>query len=213
MPKGVWQIFCHVCGEVADGPPHGTTCFTCEELGYKYCTTCGRILPLDAFYQRPDTGKRMTKCIECYTAARNAAAAVSRQDADYVASRNEQSKLCKQRRYATEEGRKQEILRCHNRRAKLSGTVSSRDWQDTLHYFNNACAYCGATGKLTVDHIIPVSRFGANKRYNIVPACARCNSSKCDRDIIAWYQKQPFYSIERLLKIHSWFKDQQGGGI
>ena len=212
MPRGVWRIHCMVCDEIADGPPHGTTCFACEALGYKYCVDCEQILPLDAFYVRPDTGKRMTKCIQCYTTKRNKRAEVFRADKAYIARRNAQSAACKRRKYATDEGRIAEINRCHNRRTFLTGDIEAADWRRCCAYFENRCAYCGADASLTVDHIIPVSKFGANKLYNIVPACPHCNSSKCDHDIIEWYQKQPFYSVERLLKIHSWFKDQQGGG-
>lgn len=211
MPRGVWDIYCHVCGEVAAGPPHGTTCFVCEALGYKYCTTCDSIKTVDQFYQRPDTGKYMTKCISCYKAKRNKDAAINRCNPAYIALRNAQSVACKQRKYATEEGRLSEILRCHERRLilKQAGGSTSTDFVDALEYFGHQCAYCGATDALTVEHIIPVSNFGANKRYNIIPACSKCNSSKSNKDILDWYPKQSFYSAERLLKIHSWFKDQQ----
>lgn len=209
MAKGVWKIYCYVCEQVADGPPHGTTCLACEELGYKYCTSCEQILPLEAFYARPDTGKRMTKCIKCYTSARNKCAVEQRKDSVYIQRRNEQSAACKRRKYATEEGRAKEILRCHERRASIQGDATPQDWQDALDYFGHTCAYCGSTGQLTVDHIIPISRFGANKRYNIIPACPHCNSSKSDHEILDWYLKQPFYAVERLLKIHSWFKSEQ----
>lgn len=205
MGKGVWQIYCHVCGNVADGPPHGTTCFECERAGLKYCSACGHVLSLEEFYTRPDTGKRMTRCIVRYKVHRNA---TRRTDDDYIQRRNMQSRQCKHRKYDTPEGRTKEILRCHERRA-LAGAVDPAEWAECLIYFENSCAYCGSHGKLTVDHIIPISHFGAHKIYNIVPACAHCNSSKSDRDILDWYKKQPFYTVERLLKIHSWFKDQQ----
>lgn len=50
------------------------------------------------------------------------------------------------------------------------------------------CKYCGIrltieVGKpntLTVDHIIPISRGGMNKRKNYVPACEPCNMEKGD---------------------------------
>ena len=205
MAKGVWRIHCFVCGKIADGPPHGTTCFACEQQGFKYCSTCGRVLSLYDFYTRPDTGKCMTKCIACYTEGRNS---TRRTDAAYVQRRNEQSRQCKRRKYNTPAGRAKEILRCHERRA-YTGTVNAAEWAECLAFFENSCAYCGKSESLTVDHIIPISRFGAHKLYNIVPACAHCNSSKSDHDIIDWYKKQPFYTVERLLKIHSWFKDQQ----
>lgn len=211
MAKGIWQIRCFVCGKIADGPPHGTTCFACEQRGFKYCSTCGRVLSLDDFYARPDTGKVMTRCKVCYKNKRNKTSALARQDPDYIDRRNAQSAACKRRRYQTDVGHAKEILRCHERRLLLqnAGGALQQDWYDSLVYFNRQCAYCGSTENLTVEHIVPISRFGANKRYNIIPACSHCNSSKSDQDIMEWYPKQPFYSTERLLKIHSWFKDQQ----
>jgi 5-methylcytosine-specific restriction endonuclease McrA len=49
-----------------------------------------------------------------------------------------------------------------------------RDW-------NYACAYCGVQpGRLTQDHVIPLSRGGIHSASNVVPACHRCNCSKQD---------------------------------
>lgn len=210
MPRGAWLITCQVCGQHSvAGPPHGTTCFACEAQGYKYCSTCGRVLPVEQYYRRPDTGKYMTKCISCYTQHRNAVASVDRQNPEYIARRNEQSRQCKQRKYATATGRQEEIDRCHARRSLLHGSVSYEQWQQCLDYFEHSCAYCGTCGKLTVDHIIPISRFGVNRVYNVVPACSSCNSSKSAHDILDWFPKQSFFSQDRLLKIHAWFKDMQ----
>ena len=211
MAKGEWDIHCAVCGQVTKGPPHGTTCFSCEALGLKYCVGCQTVQPIEAFYKRPDTGKVMTLCKVCYKNKRNKTSVLARQDPDYIARRNAQSAACKRRRYQTDVGRTKEILRCHERTLLLqnAGGALQQDWYDSLAYFNGQCAYCGSTENLTVEHIVPISQFGANKRYNIIPACSHCNSSKSDQDILEWYPKQPFYSTERLLKIHSWFKDQQ----
>ena len=43
------------------------------------------------------------------------------------------------------------------------------------------CYYCGKrTGpaKLTMDHLVPLSRGGKSSRGNLVPACKECNNSK-----------------------------------
>jgi 5-methylcytosine-specific restriction endonuclease McrA len=44
-----------------------------------------------------------------------------------------------------------------------------------------ACQYCGATSRLTVDHVIPCSRGGGSGWDNVVTACAPCNSRKGNR--------------------------------
>jgi 5-methylcytosine-specific restriction endonuclease McrA len=45
-----------------------------------------------------------------------------------------------------------------------------------------ACVYCGAaTGRLTLDHVVPRSRGGESIWENVVTACAPCNLRKGDR--------------------------------
>lgn len=49
---------------------------------------------------------------------------------------------------------------------------------------DNTCQYCGlrlANDRLTIDHILPVSRGGATDWDNCVLACHRCNGRKADR--------------------------------
>jgi 5-methylcytosine-specific restriction endonuclease McrA len=44
------------------------------------------------------------------------------------------------------------------------------------------CVYCGsATGRLTLDHVIPRSRGGESSWENVVTSCAPCNLRKGDR--------------------------------
>ncbi|WP_181273558.1 HNH endonuclease [Brevibacterium oceani] len=43
------------------------------------------------------------------------------------------------------------------------------------------CAYCGAAGAATVDHVLPRSRGGRNAWLNTVAACGPCNGRKADR--------------------------------
>jgi 5-methylcytosine-specific restriction endonuclease McrA len=43
------------------------------------------------------------------------------------------------------------------------------------------CYYCHrkvGRSKLTVDHVLPLSRGGKSRKGNIVPACKECNSKK-----------------------------------
>lgn len=47
------------------------------------------------------------------------------------------------------------------------------------------CAYCGRPAQ-TLDHVVPVTRGGADEPSNTVPACYGCNSSKYDRTPDEW---------------------------
>ena len=51
---------------------------------------------------------------------------------------------------------------------------------------SHECAYCGATGQLHWEHIIPLSRGGPDNIDNIVLACPPCNLSKGAADVIDW---------------------------
>jgi 5-methylcytosine-specific restriction endonuclease McrA len=56
-------------------------------------------------------------------------------------------------------------------------TVAERAFR--YSQYDNRCAYCGASGKMTDDHLTPITnRGGENVIENIVPACASCNSRK-----------------------------------
>lgn len=44
-----------------------------------------------------------------------------------------------------------------------------------------ACAQCGSTYNLTIDHIIPLIRGGTNDIRNLQILCRPCNSAKSDR--------------------------------
>jgi 5-methylcytosine-specific restriction endonuclease McrA len=67
------------------------------------------------------------------------------------------------------------------RRARERGAAgrwTASDWTDLLVRYGHRCAYCGATGSLTVDHRVPLARGGSNEVDNILPACGWCNRSK-----------------------------------
>ena len=50
-----------------------------------------------------------------------------------------------------------------------------------LRHGNRRCAYCGAAGPLTIDHVIPKSRGGADSKSNMVWCCFICNVRKAAR--------------------------------
>lgn len=196
---------CRVCSEVFSGRYNANTCPSCLSNGVKWCSLCNQVKALTDYTIRRD-GRVFAWCKSCYARKR----LIERHtDIVKLEAYRRAARECDARKYATPEGRQSILDRNHARRASLHGHVSTEQWLTCLEYFQQSCAYCGKTGELTVEHIIPVSKFGANKIYNVVPACRTCNCSKCDKDILEWYPKQPFYTEERLLKIHSWFKDMQ----
>lgn len=68
--------------------------------------------------------------------------------------------------------------------------------------FNNRCAYCQRPGqKLQIEHVRPLSKDGQHLIENLVPACKRCNKSKCASDVVYWYGKCKWFGAERWNKI------------
>jgi len=68
-----------------------------------------------------------------------------------------------------------------------------------------ACCYCGSRDYLSVDHLIPTKRGGANTGDNLVWACRSCNSSKGARDALEWLKDKnqfpPILLLRRYLKL------------
>ena len=70
------------------------------------------------------------------------------------------------------------------RRAMLNnadGLFSLDEWRRKKEEYNYTCLMCGNREpeiKLTVDHMIPLSKGGTNYILNIQPLCMPCNSKK-----------------------------------
>ena len=53
--------------------------------------------------------------------------------------------------------------------------------RNVLRRDRHRCAYCGATERLTIDHVMPKSRGGKDTWENLVAACTPCNNRKGNR--------------------------------
>ena len=78
----------------------------------------------------------------------------------------------------------------HNRKsARIAGgsKFTLDEWNALMESYNGCCAYCGTDKKkMTVDHVVPLSRGGSNAIDNIAPACGTCNSSKGTKLLSEW---------------------------
>lgn len=77
------------------------------------------------------------------------------------------------------------------RAAKYANTpvdelLTPAEWRTILAEANGHCHYCGKEAKLTLDHVIPLSKGGKHSKDNVVAACRRCNSSKGARTPEEW---------------------------
>ena len=70
--------------------------------------------------------------------------------------------------------------RARKRQAPINDLTAAQ-WEDIKVAFDHRCAYCKRKmQRLTQDHIVPLSKGGSHTASNIVPACAKCNSTKGD---------------------------------
>ncbi len=77
-----------------------------------------------------------------------------------------------------------------------------------------ACCYCGAVGRLTLDHLVARKRGGSDAGENLIYACHACNSTKNAEDLMVWYQKKsqfpPLYILQRYLKLAIRYCEENG---
>lgn len=94
----------------------------------------------------------------------------------------------KEKRREYREKNRDLIRALNNRRKALKKNAPINDltgaqWREIKALYGYRCAYCGEKPKkLTMDHVIPLSKGGPHTASNIVPACGSCNSSKNDGD-------------------------------
>ena len=101
------------------------------------------------------------------------------------------------RTYHREKSKRRKALE----RGSIGLRVRPRQIRARFAEFDHRCAYCGASGDLHIEHLVPIARGGTHVLGNILPACQRCNFSKRDKDAEAWYRAQPWFSEVRWRKI------------
>lgn len=72
----------------------------------------------------------------------------------------------------------------HRRRAL--GNINFTEWITKVAMLGNKCQICFRTEpeiKITIDHIIPVSKGGTNHIDNLQPLCVGCNSKKHNKTL------------------------------
>lgn len=70
----------------------------------------------------------------------------------------------------------------------IAELLTEAQWRDILDQYRHRCAYCGKKSeRLTMDHVIPLSKGGKHSANNVVPACQHCNSSKGAKTPEEWF--------------------------
>lgn len=66
---------------------------------------------------------------------------------------------------------------------KCQGSFTYQEWIELCQKYGNKCIRCGNEVKLTVDHVVPLSKGGSNDINNIQPLCKHCNCKKHTKTI------------------------------
>lgn len=155
-----------------------------DDIIYKKCTQCGRILAVNNFHNSKTKGKwgKVSICKKCASE--------------------------RVKEYRSKNPNKV-INQSNKRRNKMIGKgITKEQWLEMMNFFGWRCAYSGEYMSFnkcrTVDHIIPINKGGTNEIWNLVPMHRSYNCSKQDFDPSEWYIEQSFYSEERLQKICDW---------
>ena len=85
----------------------------------------------------------------------------------------------------------------HKRRARIAqtgGSYTRSEWRKLCEFYDHRCLCCGMKfQRLTVDHVLPLSKGGTNNIENIQPLCRSCNSQKHDKEIDYRYALPPWF--------------------
>ena len=92
---------------------------------------------------------------------------------------------------AVNRSRRARAARKRKRRiAAVDNDLTAEQWASIKAAWNG-CAYCGATdGTLQRDCVMAISRGGRYTIDNVVPACASCNTSKCNDEVTGWMRRK-----------------------
>lgn len=61
--------------------------------------------------------------------------------------------------------------------------INKKEVREFIFNRDKVCLCCGGIDKLSIDHIVPVAKNGANDLSNLQLLCKSCNSRKCDKII------------------------------
>lgn len=154
------------------------------------CSCCGELKVEADFYRESYTDRRTNQCKECINIKRRV------------------------QRHKSKHGK---FISKEKIRGMEQPDFTLTDWREAMLHFRGSCAFCGKpegrsrADKLDRDHLLAISRGGKTVRGNVIPACRVCNRGRGNRHWREWYQKQPFYTVERAQRLIDWENKFLGG--
>ena len=90
---------------------------------------------------------------------------------------------------------------------ELSPRLAKRRYRQAIYEaWNHKCGYCEEMAT-SLDHIVPKFKSGSNNRYNLVPACRKCNADKGSKNMEEWFKTKDYFSQVELEAIKTWMSD------
>jgi len=107
-----------------------------------------------------------------------------------TSARAEEKVICYARWKASQHFRQLRTVAIKREQSKNESVsyMTYEEWQQTLAYFGEACAYCGSQWQV-MEHFVPVENGGRFVARNILPACQRCNLTKRSMPALDWLKK------------------------
>jgi 5-methylcytosine-specific restriction endonuclease McrA len=66
----------------------------------------------------------------------------------------------------------------YRHRKNQAGVLTDAMWAEVVAVYGKRCLRCGSRCKLTIDHVVPLTKGGKNTQANVQPLCHKCNCSK-----------------------------------
>ncbi len=66
-------------------------------------------------------------------------------------------------------------------RLRMYANLFNRDMRKKLLNEHSSCVVCNTREKLTIDHILPITKGGKNEENNIQVLCMKCNILKSNK--------------------------------
>lgn len=133
--------------------------------GHKICGHCKQELPrIDFPKESRSPDKHKTICRECINYRCRTKYYSTAKASAYRSRHKDKIRMWKANRYY---------------RLRAGGVgVKLNQWKAILEFYNHVCLCCGRTGRITIDHIMPISLGGKHDVTNVQPLCWSCNSRK-----------------------------------
>ncbi len=205
-----------------------TTIYKPMPDGTKFCPKCETVKALDDFYSETyKNGNIYFKklCKRCSTennaiASRNRPKEVRDRYLKNWVERNPNGPLEAQRKYlkktnyrkakkflASAKGQLSIVKMNSRRRSRKAGALTENSHLVSGEWFLGKqkeqgfrCYYCWSMPmKMSLEHVVPISRGGKHECSNIVAVCKSCNSSKGNKLLSEWHQPQlaiPIYGLD-----------------